>query len=75
MNSEYLFAMALGIGAPWEVISVEFKQLTTNTSKVLYINIDFKKGSKRQFGEIYASMSLQEVLRSNFIRGFFSDRL
>lgn len=46
MNSEYLFSMALGIGAPWEVVSIEFKKSEKDKSKELYIYIDFKKGAK-----------------------------
>ena len=46
MHGEYLFAMALGITAPWKVVHVEFKESTEDHSRELYINIDFQKGSK-----------------------------
>jgi len=44
MKSESIFAMALGLLPPWEVTSVEFREVSE--SKELHISIDFKKGSK-----------------------------
>lgn len=41
MNPEALFAVALGIVPPWEVVDVSFSQ----ENKRLYIKIDFKHGS------------------------------
>lgn len=44
MNSEALFAMALGLQNPWILTGVEFKAV--NNKKELHINIGFAKGSK-----------------------------
>lgn len=44
MNSKELFALALGIKTPWEIVSINFKGPEDN--KELHIEIDFKHCSK-----------------------------
>ena len=44
MRSEDIFAMGLGLTSPWEVTTVEFKEV--DGLKELHISIDFKRGSK-----------------------------
>lgn len=44
MNSEHLFAMALGIGNPWKITEVKFQK--SEATKELHIYIDFERGSK-----------------------------
>jgi transposase len=41
MNNKSLFAQALGIGAPWNITSIDFSE----NNKKLDINIDFVRGS------------------------------
>ncbi len=44
MNSKELFAIGLGIEAPWEVVDIYFKG--EGVGKELHIAIDFERGSK-----------------------------
>lgn len=44
MNSEQIFALGLGLQAPWKIQSVEFK--SSGTEKELHIDIDFERGAK-----------------------------
>jgi transposase len=44
MNNQEIFALALGISAPWETKSI--KLLEIENSNELHIHIDFKRGSK-----------------------------
>jgi transposase len=44
MNSEHLFALALGIVTPWEITKINFQE--RQEGKELHIYIDFKRGSK-----------------------------
>ena len=52
MNSEYIFAMALGLQNPWILTGVEFK--TVNSKKELHLNIGFAKGEK--FPDVHGNL-------------------
>ena len=43
MNSEYIFAPALGIQLPWSISSIELKE--DNGNKELHINIEFRSAA------------------------------
>ena len=46
MTSEHIFALALGLQNPWELLSVKFEKLSDDKNKELHIEIGFKRGSK-----------------------------
>ena len=46
MNSEHLFAMAIGISTPWKITEVKFQGTEDSASKELHISIDFERGAK-----------------------------
>lgn len=46
MNSEQIFAMALGLEAPWEVSNISF-EINSSGSKDLHIHLDYDKGFAR----------------------------
>lgn len=57
MNPEALFAVALGIAPPWEVVGVEFSQ----ASKRLDIRIDFPRGAQFACPVCGAPMSVYDT--------------
>lgn len=44
MNSKQIFSLALGIGTPWEILSVKLEE--TEVGKELHITINFTRGTK-----------------------------
>ena len=45
-NSKEIFALALGLSAPWYLESVDFVSTSDNTFQELHIRINFHKGSE-----------------------------